>query len=227
MFVDRADAGRQLAQKLAPYRARDAVVLALPRGGVVVGYELARRLALPLDIVVTRKIGHPNDPEYAICAVDESGARLCDEAEIKTIDPEWLAQEAARQQAEAKRRSNTYRRSKSPLPLAGKTAIIADDGVATGLTMRLAIASVKRQRPARIVVAIPVAPADAIIDFNKEGADEVIVLEPPEEFMGAVGAHYEQFEQVEDGEVMRLLGTANQKLLDGYSPDYDGMRREV
>lgn len=205
MFRDRQDAGAQLAEALEPYRGQDAVVLALPRGGVVVGAEVARRLALPLDIVVTRKIGHPNDPEYAVCAVDEQGMLLCNEAERASLNPVWLHKEVERQRAEAKRRSTLYRGKKGAIPLAGKTAVIVDDGIATGLTMRLAVQSVKAQQPARVVVAVPVAPAGTVRTLKGGGADEVVVLEPPEEFMGAVGAHYEQFEQVADAEVVRLM----------------------
>lgn len=204
MFKDRADAGRQLAERLAHYRNTGAVVLALPRGGVVVGYEIAHALDVPLDIVVTRKIGHPNNPEYAICAVDESGILLCNEVERASVDATWLKHETKRQQDEAQRRSSVYRKGKAPAIIGGKTAIITDDGIATGLTMRLAIAAVQAQHPARIVVAVPVAPSDVVGIIQRE-ADELIVLEPPEEFLGAVGAHYERFDQTRDEEVIRLL----------------------
>ncbi|KKS43652.1 MAG: hypothetical protein UV08_C0040G0003 [Parcubacteria group bacterium GW2011_GWA2_42_18] len=105
MFADRKDAGKRLAEKLSKYRGKDAVILALPRGGVVVGYEIARTLNLPLDIVVVRKIGHPGNPEYAICAVDEKGSLLCNKAEIRSVDQDWLKKEILRQKNEALRRS--------------------------------------------------------------------------------------------------------------------------
>ncbi len=208
MFRDRNDAGAQLAKKLERYRGQDAVVLALPRGGVVLGYEVARALALPLDIVTVRKVGHPLSPEYAICAVDDRGIRLCNEEEIAQVDPEWLAREIAAQRDEAKRRSALYRSGRAPLPLQNKTVIIVDDGAATGFSMRLAVEIVRTQKPSRIVVAIPVAPTDAVREIEKE-ADECIILEPPEEFLGAVGAHYEVFEQIEDHEVVELMNEAS------------------
>ena len=204
MFKDRNDAGRQLAEKLAQYRGQDAVVLALPRGGVVVGREIAKTLGLPLDIVVTRKIGHPNNPEYAIGAVDSMGAVMLNDAEAVSVNQAWLADEIKREIQEAMRRVKEYRGNRKPIVISGKTALIVDDGIATGLTMRLAVRSVKAQNPARTVVAVPVAPVETINDLRRE-ADEVIVLEPPERFLGAVGAHYIEFEQVGDDTVIRLL----------------------
>ena len=205
MFNDRRDAGKQLAEKLAALRGQNAVVLALPRGGVVTGYEIACALSLPLDIISVRKIGHPNSPEYAIGAVDENGVTIFNETQAATIDQKWLTGETERQRQEAKRRSATYRPGKRPLSIAGKTAIIVDDGIATGLTMRLAVRSAKAQKAAKIVIAVPVAPPESVDTLKKEGADEIIVLEPPEGFLGAVGAHYMRFEQVEDDEVIRLM----------------------
>ena len=204
MFKDRNDAGRQLAEKLAQYRGQDAAVLALPRGGVVVGREIAKTLGLPLDIVVTRKIGHPNNPEYAIGAVDNMGATILNDAEAATVNQAWLADEIKREIQEAMRRVKEYRGNRKPIVISGKTALIVDDGIATGLTMRLAVRSVMAQNPARTVVAVPVAPVETINDLRRE-ADEVIVLEPPEKFLGAVGAHYIEFEQVGDDTVIRLL----------------------
>jgi predicted phosphoribosyltransferase len=204
MFKDRADAGKLLAQKLAPYVKQDAIVLALPRGGVVVGYEIAQTLKLPLDIVVVRKIGHPNNPEYAICAVDEKGTLLCNEAERALVDKKWLQEETERQKREAQRRVALYRGGKEPVEIKGKTVIIIDDGIATGLTVRLAIAAVKAQHPERTIIAVPVSPSDIVQKIKRE-VDDVIVLEPPEDFLGSVGAHYERFEQVEDSEVVRLM----------------------
>ena len=205
MFQDRKSAGRQLAEKLEPYKGTHAVVLALPRGGVVTGYEVSRTLGLPLDIVAVRKIGHPTNSEYAIGAVDEHGTTLLNEAETKTVDQSWLKKETERQKAEAQRRSRTYRAGKKPAALGGKVVIIVDDGIATGLTMRLAVRSVKSQKPEKIVVAVPVAPTGSARALKSEGADEIVVLEPPEEFMGAVGAHYVVFEQVADEEVIKLM----------------------
>ena len=204
MFQNREDAGQQLAKMLEHYRGTDAVVLALPRGGVVVGDEIARALRLPLDIVVTRKIGHPDNPEYAICAVDEKGTLLCDEAERESVSKEWLKNEVERQRKEAGRRVRAYRGKGEPVEMKGKTAIIVDDGIATGLSLRLAVRVVKAEMPKRVVVAVPVAPSDIIQKLARE-VDELIILLPPEEFAGAVGAHYREFEQVEDDTVIRLL----------------------
>src|SRR3989344_475362 len=204
MFRDREDAGTQLAQKLKAYHGTEAVVLALPRGGVVIGERVAKGLELPLDIVVARKVGHPTNSEYAICAVDERGTRLCNEAELKHIDKKWFNQRVVQEQQEAQRRIALYRGKKAPISISGKTAIIVDDGMATGLTIRLAIKAVKEQKPMRVVVALPVTPSDVAMKIKRE-ADELVVLESPENFLGAVGAHYRFFPQVEDPEVIRLL----------------------
>jgi|SRR3990167_1845317 len=202
---DRHDAGQRLATKLKKYKNTNAVVLALPRGGVVVGYEIARALSLPLDIIATRKIGHPSNPEYAIGAVDANGTAVFNEAEIVQIDKRWLEKEIQEQKNEAGRRTKAYRKGKKQLKLSGKTIIIVDDGIATGFTMRLAVKVAKKENPEKIIVAVPVAPPESVDEIKNEGADEVILLEPPEEFRGAVGAHYQEFEQVEDEEVIRLL----------------------
>ena len=204
MFKDRNDAGWKLAEKLEQYRGQNAAVLALPRGGVVTGREIAQALGLPLDIAVVRKIGHPLSPEYAIGAVDDSGAIILNDAETESVSQAWLAGEIEREKKEAERRIKAYRGGRKPIPISGKTALVVDDGIATGLSMRLVVRSLRAQNPARIVVAVPVASAEAVRGLRKE-ADEVITLEPPEEFLGAVGAHYIEFEQVEDAEVIRLL----------------------
>lgn len=204
MLQDRTDAGRQLAERLEQYRGTDAVILVLPRGGVVTGYEIANALGLPLDIIVTRKIGHPANPEYAICAVDAEGTLLCDEAERALVSEKWLAEEVEHQRKEAARRVKVYRGERDPLNMKGKTAIIVDDGIATGLTMRLAIKAAKMLEPRRVVVAVPVASAEIVGTLKRE-ADELLVLLPPEEFAGAVGAHYQRFEQVNDDTVIKLL----------------------
>ena len=204
-FKNREEAGRALAKALAHYRGRESVVLALPRGGVVVGREVAQALGAPLDIVVTRKVGHPDNNEYAICAVDEKGTIICDETEAQSVPQAWLTDEIERQKQEAARRVSAYRGGRKPANITGKTAIIVDDGIATGLTMRLAVRAVKAQKPKEVIVVVPVAPQDAPRQLKNEGADAVIVLVPPEGFLGAVGAHYEEFGQVEDAEVIRLL----------------------
>lgn len=205
MFANRTEAGKKLAQKLEYLRGKDAIVIALPRGGVVVGYEIARLLSLPLDILAIRKIGHPENSEYAIGAIDENGIRIMNESEIAHINQKWLAEESDRQTREAKRRSSLYRRKNNRLSLKDKIVILVDDGIATGFTMRLAVKSVKNEHPQKMVVAVPVAPPESLHDLRQEGADEVVVIQNPEEFMGAIGAHYQDFEQVEDDEVIKLL----------------------
>ena len=204
MFTNRKEAGLKLAAKLSEYKDKDAVVLALPRGGIVVGCEIAKALNAALDIIAVRKIGYPGNPEFAVCAVDEKGTLLSDPIQKAMIDKEWLKEEAERQQSEAKRRSKLYRIGKAPLSLAGKIVILTDDGIATGLTIRLAIQSVKAQKPKKVIVAVPVAPTEVATIIKKE-VDELIVLEPPEDFLGAVGAHYIDFRQVEDDEVIALM----------------------
>lgn len=177
----------------------------MPRGGVVVGAVVARELGLPLDIVVARKVGHPTDPEYAVGAVDASGTTLLNESETSRLNPAWLKGAVAKEQAEAARREALYRGGRAAEPIAGKTAIIVDDGIATGLTMRLAVRAVRAQKPAQMLIAVPVAPSGAERQLKAEGADELAALEGPEDFLGAVGAHYRHFPQVEDAEVIRLL----------------------
>lgn len=209
MFKDRNDAGKQLAKKLEAYAGKDAVVLALPRGGVVVGYEAARALSLPLDIIAVRKVGHPSQPEYAIGAVADDGTFLLNEEETRLVSAAALQKEIAKERAEARRRGGEYRSSMKPVDIEGKTALIVDDGIATGLTMRLAVRIAKARGAKRVIAAVPVAPHEAVRDLEEEGADKVVVLLPPEAFEGAVGAHYERFEQVGDEEVIKLLQSAH------------------
>ncbi len=205
MFKDRREAGRKLAEKLEAYRGENGLILALPRGGVVLGHEIAHALSMPLDIITTRKIGHPSNPEYAIGAVDQDGVTILNESEIASVDKEWLRDEVEKQKAEAVRRNDLYRKQSRALEVGDKIIIIVDDGIATGFTMRLAVKVIKNRNPKRVIVAVPVASQETIQRLKKEGADEIIVLEPPEEFMGAVGAHYQQFDQVDDEEVINLL----------------------
>lgn len=205
MFKDRKDAGEQLAKKLEDYSGKNVVVLALPRGGVVTGFVVAEALKAPLDIIAVHKVGIPFDPEYAIGAVDEHGASLFNKEETATLDKILLQEAVDTEQMEAKRRSRLYRGDRAPQDLAGKIVLIIDDGIATGLTMRLAVRIVAAQHPEKIVVAVPVAHPEALRDLKEEGADEIIVLESPNTFGDAVGAHYTQFDQVEDAEVITLM----------------------
>lgn len=204
IFKNRADAGRALAKVLDKYRGENAIIYALPRGGVVTGYEIAHALHLTLDLVIARKIGHPQNPEYAVCAVTENGPLVCDEAERALLDDAWLARAVVRERDEAKRRRRTYLADRLRVSAEGKIAILVDDGVATGLTMRAALAALKAEKPTKIVIAVPCAPAEVAALLRRE-ADEVIVLAEESGYLGAVGAYYEHFPQVSDEEVISLL----------------------
>ncbi len=206
-FRDRIDAGKKLAQALKKYQNRDGVVYALPRGGVVLGAEVAGALHMPLDLLIPRKIGHPLQPEYAICAVVESGEMVCNQAEVARVDPQWFRQEVEAERHEARRRRELYLGGREPAPVAGKTAIIVDDGIATGLTMEVAIRDAKRRRPAHLAVAVPVAPPDTVERLARE-VDEFVVLDASPFYLGAVGAYYDFFSQVTDDEVIALLRSA-------------------
>lgn len=208
MFSNRHEAGAQLAKKLAKYASTDTVVIALPRGGVVLGSVIAATLDLPLDIITTRKIGHPLYPEYAVGVIDEHGSHILDETETDTIDPHWLQRELVTQKAEARRRSELYRHGQPPYSVHDKTVLLIDDGVATGFTMRLAISAVREQGPVKVIVAVPIAPAEALTVLLASGADGVITLESPESWRGSVGAHYDDFNPVSDDEVISLLKQA-------------------
>lgn len=204
MFKDRADAGRRLAALLSAYEGdADAVIAALPRGGVVTGRVVADALGLPLDIVVPRKIGAQGDPEYAIGAVTEEGDAVWNEEERRRADPRHVETELSTQKAEARRRLATYRAGLPPRTFEGKKVILVDDGAATGLTMRAALATAKRAGAASTVVALPVCPPDTADELSAE-ADEVAVLERPTSFM-SIGRHYADFPQVGDEEVLRLM----------------------
>lgn len=203
-FRDRVDAGHQLASALDEYRGQEVVVYALPRGGVVLGVEVAKSLHAPLDLLITRKIGHPLAPEYAICAISEVGGLICNEEERARVDPRWLEVAIARERQEALRRRDRYLQGRHPISVEGKVAILVDDGIATGLTMRAAIDEVKRRHPRQVVVAIPVIPKETAAVLRRE-ADRVIALDIPEMFLGAIGAYYEDFWPIEDEEVLRLL----------------------
>jgi predicted phosphoribosyltransferase len=202
-FNDRIDAGRQLAEALLAYGSEDAVVYALPRGGVVLGAEIASALRAPLDLAIARKVGHPEMPEYAVCAVGEDDALMCNKEERTKLDPEWLDAAVRRERLEAQRRRMAYTGGKR-ISATGKRAILVDDGVATGLTLRAAIADIRAQAPRDIVAASPVAPVD-VIPLLRDAADEVVILEASKYYLGAVGAYYADFPQVSDKEVLAIL----------------------
>lgn len=210
MFRDRRQAGRRLGEALAHLRGSGVVVIALPRGGVVVGGEVARALRLPLDILIVRKIGAPSQPELAIGAVSNGRGifRVLDRDTMAMVGvDEAEAEGLARAQIEEiHRRERVYRGEREPIALRGRTVIVVDDGIATGSTLMAGLRSLRDREVARIVVAVPCAPVQAL-DRIRELADEVVCLESPEPFR-AVGLCYEDFDQVSDGEVVWILAEA-------------------
>jgi len=211
-FTDRHEAGRLLAKSLLHLKDELPVVLALPRGGVPVGYEVARELAAPLDIVLVRKIGAPLQPEFAIGAVADGEPLefVTDPRLLSSMDvqPEYLEATKARELNEIERRRKLYFGDRKRVDVRGRTAIIVDDGIATGATMLAALRATRRRAPARLVVAVPVAPPDTV-DRMREEADEVVCLDTPAGFM-AVGQFYRHFPQLEDEEVIRVLEAAQE-----------------
>ena len=210
-FADRTEAGRALAQRLVEAAlVPPLVVLALPRGGVPVAVEVARTLGAPLDLLLVRKIGAPWQPELAVAAlvdgdppdivVDETTSRMCG------VDREYIDKQARLEMREIERRRRIYLAGRAPVPVAGATVIVIDDGVATGTTIRAAMKALRRRHPARLVLAVPVAPADTVAELRAE-ADEVICLAQPEPFH-AIGLHYGDFHQVSDDEVLAALREA-------------------
>jgi len=202
-FSDRREAGKLLAEKLHEYSGK-AVVYALPRGGVEVAVEVANELEVPMDLLIARKIGHPMSPEYAVCSVTETGPLICNELERVSLDRLWLEQAEKTERQEAKRRREKYLENRAPISAKVKAAIVVDDGIATGLTMRAAVAELKKQEPDKIVVAVPCAPRDALEEL-REFTEDFVVLTDPDEYFGAVGAYYDYFPQLTDEEVVRLL----------------------
>jgi putative phosphoribosyl transferase len=204
-FADRAEAGRSLADALERFRDDAAVVLAIPRGGVVVGAEVARHLGAPLDVVVPRKIGAPGNPELGLGAV-AYGVRVLDEALISRlgVTASYVEEETRRQIGEIQRRERVYRGDRSATPVRGRPAIVVDDGIATGGTAVAALRWTRSQEPSRVVLAVPVAPHATARRMQRE-ADDVVVLATPEPFL-AVGEWYAHFDQTSDDEVVRLLG---------------------
>lgn len=204
MFADRVDAGRRLAEALDGMVAPDALVLGVPRGGVVVAAEVARALGLELDVVIVRKIGAPGQPEYAIGALDADGRVLG--ADPSRVDAAYLRRAAEEGRAEIARRLQAYRGSRPRPRIAGREVLLVDDGIATGFTVRAAVESVRGSGAARIIVAAPVA-APGAISLLADEADAVIVLAEPAGFY-AVGQFYRDFSQTTDAEVIALLAEA-------------------
>ena len=202
---DRRTAGERLAERLQRYRAQDPVVVALPRGGVPVAYEIAARLGAPLDILIVRKIGAPGNPEYGLGAVVEGGTRFLDEARVRAVGHTVrdLGPTIAREEAEVERRAREYRAGKPATDLRDRTVILVDDGVATGGTVLAALRALRKRSPRQVVVALGVAPPDTVEALRAE-VDDIVVLLVPEQFF-AVGEWYRQFPQLSDEEVRRFL----------------------
>lgn len=213
MFRDRREAGQKLAIELEKLGLHRPVVLALPRGGVPVAAEVAKALKAPLDLVIVRKVGAPGNPELAVAAiVDGNPPDIVLNREIVeayALDDDELRVLIAKERPELERRRLVYRGERPPLSITGKTAIIVDDGVATGTTMKVAIRALKRRSPRAIVVAIPVAPPDTLAELAQE-ADQVVCLSQPPRFH-ALGYHYRSFPQLTDDEVTDALVEARQE----------------
>lgn len=205
LFRDRVEAGRKLAGALTELKGKDLVILAIPRGGVVVAAEVAKALGAPLDIVVTRKIEAPGEPEYALGAVTQEGDVIMDRqaAESLGASKEYLDSQVKKKREEVNERMKKFR-GDAPYPnLEGKVVVIVDDGIATGSSVGAAVMSIRKRKPKEIVVAVPVAPQDAVEVLTGDGT-RVVCLETPGPFL-AIGEFYGTFDQVEDEEVKQIL----------------------
>ncbi|MCB2313060.1 phosphoribosyltransferase [Clostridium tagluense] len=205
MFLDRMDAGEKLADSLYKFKDEDVIVLAVPRGGIAVGYDTIKRYGLKWDLIIPRKIGAPHNKEFAIGAVSVDGSYFLNNDYVKMfgISQDYIEKEVLEQTVEIKRRMQEYRGVDTFPEVKGKTVIIIDDGIATGFTILAVIKAVKKQGAKKIILAIPVGPRETIEEF-KEIVDEVICLYIPENFY-AVGSYYENFKQVTDVEVFIII----------------------
>jgi predicted phosphoribosyltransferase len=204
-FKDRIEAGQKLGHALARYiSCADGIILALPRGGVPVGAEVAKYLSLPLDVFIVKKLGFLGQEELAMGAVDSAGGVFLNEEISGLVSDAALQFEIEQERQKIKERLKLYKRA--PLNLHNKVVILVDDGIATGASMRVAVKSIRRQSPKKIIVAAPVAPQEAIEVLGGE-VDDLVVLETPEYF-GGVGRWYENFQQTEDSEVIALLANS-------------------
>lgn len=213
MFSDRKDAGRQLAAALKDLHLEVPVVLAIPRGGVPVGFEVARALDAPLDIIVARKLGAPGQHELGLGAIvdgDHPQSVLNEEIiQELGVSPEYIKTEIEHELKEIRRRQEVYRKGRAPVDVAGRTVILIDDGIATGGSIRAALRGLRRLGPKKVVLAVPVAPSDTIESLRPE-ADQIVCLDTPE-FFFAIGEFYEDFSQTGDEEVIELLETAHRR----------------
>jgi putative phosphoribosyl transferase len=210
-FKNRVDAGKQLASALKPV-SKDAIVLAIPRGGMVVGFEVAKALGVQLDVVITRKIDAPDNPEFAIGAVAEDGTAILDDSTVGMLQVSkgYISEAVERQKLEIKRRLLRYRGDVPYPSLENREVIVVDDGIATGSTLKAAIMSIRKKGARTIIVAVPVGPPDTVQKFSRL-ADRVVCLQMPEPFY-AIGEFYDDFEQTEDEEVIKLLKMNKKRL---------------
>lgn len=203
-FQDRMDAGKQLADTLQIRDPDNTVVLALPRGGIPLAIEIAEKFHLPLDMLLSKKIGHPSHSEFAVGAISENAEPILDESITDRLDSDWIEDEIKRLRKKMASRREQYAHIQEKRSIKDKTVIIVDDGIATGLTMKAAIRAAKEEKAGGIIIAVPVIPEDTYKEL-KTLADEVVAVEVPAFFLGAVGAYYNHFPQVEDEEVMEML----------------------
>jgi putative phosphoribosyl transferase len=228
MFKNRTEAGRKLAARLLEYKNQQPLVLALPRGGVPVAYEVAAALDAPLDVIVVRKLGAPGQPELGIGAVvdgDHPQSVLNEDVmSLLHVSDAYLAREVAVELQEIRRRQERYRGGRPPAPIEGRTVIVVDDGIATGGSVRAALRGVRRAHPRRLVLAVPVAPPDTIAALQAE-ADVIVCLNAPE-FFHAVGQFYANFTQTTDEEVIELLEAARLRSQTSRAPSGAGRPHE-
>ena len=205
IFRDRKDSGTRLAQELKELKGKNAIVLAIPRGGVPVAMEVAKYLGCEMDLIITRKVGAPGNPEFAIGSVTQDGELITDRefATSYGVGERYLVEESKRQADIIKERLRRFRGDRPYPSLKDRIVVVVDDGIATGYTIRAAVQSIRRKNPAKLILAVPVAPQETIEELSKE-VDQVVCLSTPEIFY-AIGEFYENFEQVEDEEVVRML----------------------
>ena len=210
MFEDRRQAARMLEERLGKYRGTTPLVLAVPRGGIILAEDIVKELGGEMDLIIPRKIGAPNDPEFAIGAVGPDRSYIVDKETVKKmgIDKDYVAAMARVEAAEITRRNIKYRGTNELPDVRGRTVIVVDDGIATGYTMKVVLKFLKKARAKKIIVAVPVAPPESLSDLRKY-ADEIICLEQPRDF-GAIGEHYRKFPQVSDDEVIKIMRRARE-----------------
>jgi putative phosphoribosyl transferase len=210
IFVDRQEAGRRLAEALADLKGENVVVLGIPRGGVVVAAEVARAYGWPLDTVIPRKIRAPGNPELGLGAI-APGVRVLDQRmlDVLGVSEQYLEREIAEEEREIERRSEAYRRGRPAVDVKDKVVVVVDDGIATGGTATAAVRWAKAHGARKVILAVPVAPAEGVLNLSRE-ADEVVCLETPEPFY-AVGQWYQEFPQTSDEEVVQILDDARSR----------------